>query len=143
MKEKYLYDKKMYDFTAGCYSGVIMPKEIMKKILKLNYKYESELKKILNDNKKELFVSDWTLANQMDGEKIKKQVTIKYALKNNPDIDYRIQSYSYTKPEYIKDFYLVDVREQAEQIAQEVLQEEIEKDNNKKMKKKFEDKGDK
>jgi len=131
MKEKFLYNKNMYDFTAGCYCGVVMPEHVMKKIMKLNYQYQNEIIKVLDTYKDELFESDWTLANEMDQDKIKKQVTITFALKNNYDIDSRIKSFAYIKPNFIKNFYVVDNREQASEVAKEILQEEIEKDASK------------
>lgn len=128
MKENYLCDKHMYKLDNGQYCGVAMPTHVMKKVMKLNAKYNSEIKKLLFDYKEELYSYSWTLANQMDGENIKEQVTIHYAL-TNPDkydsVDSRIETFSFTKPTYLKNFYIVDNREVANKIAQETLEEEL------------------
>jgi len=129
MKEKFLCDKHMYNFNAGCSCGVVMPEHVMKKIAKINCKYSNEVKKILNEYKDELYSSNWTLANKMDGDKIEKQVIIHYSLATDHDwnsVSNRIKLFSYIKPTYEKDFYVgVKDNEQAKEIAEEVLLEEL------------------
>ena len=131
MREQYLCDKHMYDFSNGCYCGVVVPENVMKELVKINIEYSNEVKKVLNKHKDKLYVSDWTLANEMENEKIKRQVIIKYTdISPNcwDGIEERIKRFSFAKPEYIKDFYIVNSRNQAEEIAEEILQEEIEKE---------------
>ena len=127
MRENHLLNKRMYDYNAGGHCGVVMPESVMKKLAKLNYEYSNEVKKILEENKGSLYVSDWTLANLMDGEKIKKQVTIRYAILGE-DVDHRISLYKANSPTYIKEFYLVKNREEAKEISEEILQELIEEE---------------
>lgn len=130
MREEFLYPKKMYDFPNGGYCGVVVPEHVMKKLVELNYAYSNEVKKILNEYKDELFVSDWTLANEKDGEVIKRQEIIKFASPEDSwdNIEDRINKFQYVKPEYLKEFYVVKDRETAENIAKEILKEKIEED---------------
>ena len=128
MREKYLVDRKMYAFHAGHYSGVIMPEHVMKKICKLNAKHAAEVKRVLHDHKDELMASDWTLANEMDGEKILKQITVRYALsdeKYHGEVTHRLSLFKPQGPEFLDEFYVVDSREQAQEIAEEILAEEL------------------
>lgn len=129
MKEEKLYDKKMYNLSAGKYCGLFMEEDVMKQVLKAQNKYINEVKKIFNSNKEKLKLSYWTLANKKDEEgNITKQVIIKYFLLNDTekDINDRINLFKVEQPQYIKELYMVKNYEEAKKIAEEVLQEQLE-----------------
>ncbi len=116
-------NKRMYDYPAGGYCGVIMPESVMKKLAKLNCKYSEEVRKVLDDNKDDLYPSLWTLANRMDGEKIAKQVTIKYVTtpRDVENIDRRISLFKAASPEYVETVYIVESYDEAKEIAESIL----------------------
>lgn len=124
LRDEKRINKRMYDYNAGGYCGVIMPEHVMKKIAKINCKYQTEVRKILEENKGDLLASDWTLANEKDGDKIKKQITIKYAIAGE-DVSSRIALFKAERPIYIEEFFIVESREEADLIAGEVLAAEI------------------
>lgn len=129
MKEEKLYDKKMYDLNAGMYCGLLMEEDVMKQVLKAQYRYINEIKKIFNSNKEKLRPSYWTLANKKDEEgNIKKQVTVKFFKQDciQEDIEYRIKLFKVEQPKHVKELYIVKDYEEAERIAEEVLQEQLE-----------------
>jgi len=126
-KEDKVIPKRLYEFNAGNYCGVFMPEHVMKKLVKLHSKYNDEVRKILNENKDELYASHWTLANKKDGEKIVKQVYVKYTKRGDKrDVENRISLFKVAQPEYQPTIYLVDSYEEANEIAEEVLKEELE-----------------
>lgn len=128
IKEERRVNERLYDFAAGCYCGVLMPEKVMKKIAKLNAKFSNEIRKILQDHEEIIHPSNWTLANEMDGDNIKTQVSIRYFLDDSEEdsLKRRIALFQPPKPEYYKDVFRVKNREEAKQIAEEVLQETIE-----------------
>lgn len=129
MKEEKLYDKKMYNLSAGKYCGLFMEEDVMQQVLKAQNKYINEVKKIFNSNKEKLKLSYWTLANKKDEEgHITKQVIIKFFILNDTekDINDRINLFKVEQPQYIKELYMVKNHEEAKKIAEEVLQEQLE-----------------
>jgi hypothetical protein len=132
MREQYLCDKNMYNYSAGGYCGVFMPQHVMKKIAKLAAQYSVDVRKVLNEHKDELLAAEWTLANQRDDNgKIKKQVTIHYARENagglyGDNVENRISLFKPAQPEHLSELYIVDSYEQAQAIAAEILAEELE-----------------
>lgn len=128
MKEEKLYNKKIYELNNGSYCGIYMEEDVMKKILKLQYEYMNNVKKILNENIDKLIPYDWTLANKIDENgKIQKQVIIHYFIQDysKEDLKRRIETFKVEQPRYIDKLYCVRDREQAKEIAEEVLQETI------------------
>lgn len=123
-------DKRMFDYSAGGYCGVVMPEHVMKRLAKLNHKYSSEVRKILHAHKDELYVSDWALANDMDGDEIKMQVVIRYSIPNGDDlsesVERRIELFQAAQPNYIEEFFLCDSRDEAREIAKEILRDTLE-----------------
>ena len=111
MKEEKLYDKKMYNLSAGKYCGLFMEEDVTKQVLKAQNKYINEVKKIFNSNKEKLKLSYWTLANKKDEE---------------GNINDRINLFKVEQPQYIKELYMVKNYEEAKKIAEEVLQEQLE-----------------
>lgn len=53
--------EKLFDFTAGVYCGVLMPEHVMRKLAKIQAAYLQDVKRLLTDNKNELYPSSWTL----------------------------------------------------------------------------------
>ncbi len=121
-------ERRLYDLPAGCFSGVYVPKNVMKKIFTLNAKYAGLVREVLEDHKDELYPTHWTLANIMDGDKIKKQTTIKYMLEKEHftgELDHRINLFTYDKPKLIDALYIAKNHDHAKKIAEAVMDEEI------------------
>ena len=104
MKEKYLPNKKYYNFSTNCTCGVVVDEKTMKKIQKVLYKAESEIKNILH-NSDDVRPYSWSLVNIMEGDKIKKQRTFHYA-DYDPfwNVKDRINELKLTTPKFMKDF---------------------------------------
>ena len=119
-----LIDKRLYDFSAGIYCGVFIPEKVMKKIAKLNAKYVNEVRKVLDDNKNELYPQEWTLANRMDGADIKKQVIVRYTLTSSTqkDVEKRIALFKAPLPHYEPEVFMVDSHKEAQEIAEKKLE---------------------
>ena len=130
MRQQFLHDKEMFDFSAGGYCGVYVPTHVMKKLGRLAAQYSNDVKKVLNEHAGELLASEWTLANRIDDNgKILKQVTIKYAKKVPSSWDSvakRITLFQPPQPQHIKELFVVENDEQAKEIANEILLEELE-----------------
>ena len=54
--------EQFYDLSFGCYCGVLVRKDLSKKIAKMIYRQTQELKELLASNLDEIEVSNWTLA---------------------------------------------------------------------------------
>ena len=54
--------KQYFNFSFGVYSGVFMDEPTMKKVAKLLYKQNQELKELLMKNADSLSLANWTLA---------------------------------------------------------------------------------
>ena len=101
MKEKYLPNKKYYNFSTNCTCGVVVDEKTMKKIQKVLYKAESEIKNILH-NSDDVRPYSWSLVNIMEGDKIKKQRIFYYA-DYDPfwNVKDRINELKLTTPKFI------------------------------------------
>lgn len=113
-----------YDFAAGSYCGVIMPEHVMRKLARLQADYTAEVQRLLTRHADELFASDWTLANKMDGERIEKQVTIRF-IQPDGDVCGRIKLFRPQQPTHLPRVYVVAHRESAKAIAESVLAAEL------------------
>lgn len=123
MKEKYLPDKKYYDFSTECLCGVVVDETTMKKIQAVLYKAESEIKNILH-SAKDVRPYDWSLANVMDGDKIIKQKIFHYAdYSGLYTVDERINSLKLTTPRFLADFYEIKNDEELEDLRKLLLEE--------------------
>ena len=72
MIEKYLPNKKYYEFSTNCRCGVVVNEATMKKIQKILYKAEAEIKNILH-NTDDVKPYSWSLVNIIENDIIKKQ----------------------------------------------------------------------
>lgn len=123
MKEKYLPNQKYYNFSTECYCGVVVDEKTMKRIQKVLYKAEAEIKNILH-NSDNVRPYSWSLVNIMDGEKIKKQKGFNYtSFYSWDDIKHRINNLKLTNPKYMKDFYEIKSEEELEDLKQCLLEE--------------------
>lgn len=133
-KEKYLPNKKYYEFSTNCICGVIVDEKTMKKIQKVLYKAEHEIKNILH-NSEDVRPYNWSLVNIKDGDKILKQKVFHYAKYTQDDWDNtenRINTLKLTTPRYMEDFYEIKSDEELEDLKMcllEELQEELEYGN--------------
>lgn len=123
MKEKYLPNQKYYNFSTECCCGVVVDENTMKRIQKVLYKAESEIKNILH-NSDNVRPYSWSLVNIMDGEKIKKQKTFQYpSLYDWDNVENRINNLKITTPEYMSDFYEIKSKEELEDLKKCLLKE--------------------
>ena len=119
-------NERLYNFSAGSYSGVLMTEKVFKKLAKINAKYSDEVRKVLSENKSQLYNSDWTLANHVVDGEIKKQISIYYVDENCRDVDHRIGLFKAPEPSYIPIVYQVSNRAEATAIAEDLIQDFIE-----------------
>ena len=123
MKEKYLPNQKYYNFSTECCCGVVVDENTMKRIQKVLYKAESEIKNILH-NSNNVRPYNWSLVNIMDGEKIKKQKTFQYpSFYDWDNVENRINNLKITTPEYMSDFYEIKSKEELEDLKKCLLKE--------------------
>lgn len=123
MKEKYLPNQKYYTFSTECTCGVLVDEKTMKRIQKVLYKAEAEIKNILH-NSDNVRVYSWNLVNIMDGEKIKKQRTFTYPSYYSWDrVEDRIDNLKLTTPRYQNDFYEIKSEKELEDLKKCLLKE--------------------
>ena len=123
MKEKYLPNQKYYNFSTECCCGVVVDENTMKRIQKVLYKAESEIKNILH-NSGNVRPYSWSLVNIKDGEKIKKQKTFQYpSFYDWDNVENRINNLKITTPEYMSDFYEIKSKEELEDLKKCLLKE--------------------
>lgn len=123
MKEKYLPNQKYYNFSTECCCGVVVDENTMKRIQKVLYKAESEIKNILH-NSDNVRPYSWSLVSIMDGEKIKKQKTFQYpSFYDWDNVENRINNLKITTPEYMSDFYEIKSKEELEDLKKCLLKE--------------------
>lgn len=123
MKEKYLPNQKYYNFSTECCCGVVVDENTMKRIQKVLYKAESEIKNILH-NSDNVRPYNWSLVNIMDGEKIKKQKTFQYpSFYDWDNVENRINNLKITTPEYMSDFYEIKSEEELKDLKKCLLKE--------------------
>ena len=123
MKEKYLPNQKYYNFSTECCCGVVVDENTMKRIQKVLYKAEAEIKNILH-NSDNVRPYSWSLVNIMDGEKIKKQKTFQYpSFYDWDNVENRINNLKITTPEYMSDFYEIKSKEELEDLKKCLLKE--------------------
>lgn len=117
---------KLFDYPAGNLCGVLIDEKTMKRLAKLTYKYEQDVRKILTEEKDNLYSSHWTLANEMDGEKIKRQVTITYVDdKSRLDVQRRIDLFKAPQPIYKDEVFVCTSHKEATKVAEMKLRGEI------------------
>lgn len=130
MKEKYLPNQKYYHFSTSCYCGVVVNEKTMRKIEKVLYKAEAEIKNILH-NSEDVRPYDWSLVNIMEGDKIKKQKTFHFPCYGYDDVSDRINRLKIAEPKYMDDFYEIKSDEELKELKKcllEELQEELQKE---------------
>ena len=55
------YPGTLYDYTAGHYCGVLVTERVMRKLAASQARHTEEVKRILSDNKDDVFPSSWAL----------------------------------------------------------------------------------
>lgn len=127
MKEKYLPNKKYYHFSTSCYCGVVVDEKTMRKIEKVLYKAEHEIKNILHTSE-DVRAYEWSLVNIMNGDKIAKQKVFQFTdYKGYDNMHDRINRLKIADPKYIPDFYEIKSDEELEELKQCLLEELAEK----------------
>ena len=123
MKEKYLPNKKYYHFSTSCHCGVVVDEKTMRKIEKVLYKAEHEIKNILH-NSEDVRPYAWSLVNIMNGDKIEKKKTFSYtAYEEYYNVFDRINSLKIAEPEYLDDFYEIKSDEELGELKKCLLKE--------------------
>ena len=123
MIEKYLPNKKYYEFSTNCRCGVVVNEATMKKIQKILYKAEAEIKNILH-NTDDVKPYSWSLVNIIENDIIKKQKVFYYT-EYAPywSTSERIDGLKLTTPRYLKDFYEIHSNEELEDVKKCLLEE--------------------
>ena len=112
-----------WKLNAGGYLGVLMPRHVMKKLIRLAAKHEEAVKAVLEEHESELYAHDWTI-NQ-DWEEVGKQITVTYVDPDEPwcsAVRGRIDLFRPNQPERVEFYHCT--REEAEQIACEIARGE-------------------
>lgn len=123
MKERFLPNKKYYHFSTSCYCGVVVDEKTMKRIEKVLYRAEAEVKNILHVSE-DVRPYSCSLVNIMDGDKIKKQKTFSYtAYEKYYNVNDRINNLKIAEPEYLKDFYEIKSDEELKELKECLLKE--------------------
>lgn len=109
-----IYPGTLYHYTAGLYCGVLMKESVMKKLAKLQQKHMEDVKRLLADNKDDLFPYSWTLYYP-NGE----QTTVTHF--DNRDVEEAIKSalMGSEKPEPKYPVYNTTSMEEAKRMAEE------------------------
>ena len=115
--------KKYYEFSTGCRCGVVVNEATMKKIQKILYKAEAEIKNILH-NTDDVKPYSWSLVNIIENDIIKKQKVFYYT-EYAPywSTSERIDGLKLTTPRYLKDFYEIHSNEELEDVKKCLLEE--------------------
>ena len=103
---------RYFDMPMGIYSGIIMSEEVMKKVHKLSYKFQEELKEILSNNLDEVHSASWILGYDKDGE----QISLKY-IDGTETKESKLERIDVLEstfvPIYLKDgFYQVNIKQE-------------------------------
>ena len=123
MKERFLPNKKYYHFSTSCYCGVVVDEKTMKRIEKVLYRAEAEVKNILHTSE-DVRLYSWSLVNIMDGNEIKKQKTFSYtAYEEYYNVNDRIDNLKIAEPKYLKDFYEIKSDEELKELKECLLKE--------------------
>lgn len=125
MKEKYLPNQKYYDFSTECYCGVVVDEKTMKRIQKVLYKAEAEIKQILH-NSENVRPYSWTCVNLFNENKdtIEKQEIIYYpTFEYETNASRRIDNLKLTTPKYIENFYEISNSKELDEVKKDMLRE--------------------
>lgn len=124
MKEKYLPNQKYYHFSTECYCGVVVDEKTMKRIQKVLYKAEAEIKQILH-NSENVRPYSWTCVNLIGKNKeIEKQTIISYpTFEYAKDVNSRIDNLKLTTPKYIENFYEISNSKELDEVKKDILAE--------------------
>lgn len=123
MKEKYLPNKKYYKFSTDCECGVVVDEKTMKKIQKILYKAEAEIKNILH-NAEDVRPYMWSCVSIKQGDRIITQRVFHYTEFNQwCSVDHRIDNLKLTTPRYLDDFYEIKNKEELEDVEKCLIAE--------------------
>lgn len=126
MKEKFLSSKKYYNFSTECKCGLLVDEKTMKKVLKVLYKAEAEIKSILH-NSEDVRPYAWGMVylHEDDNEnKITKSCYYRYP-EYHPfySVKERIDNLKLTTPEYCENFYEIHSEEEESYLKKCLLEE--------------------
>ena len=98
-------------------------KKTMRKIERVLYKAEHEIKNILH-NSEDVRPYGWSLVNIMNGDKIEKQKTFTFTeYSGYYNVCDRIDSLKIAEPKYIPDFYEIKSDKELEELKECLLKE--------------------
>lgn len=89
--------QRLYKFNPSGYCGFLLPEKTMKKLLKITIEHEEEVRKILTEDKDDLYLYGWGLAYP-NGKQT--SFTIAYPEWFRDEKQVRIDLFTAAKPEY-------------------------------------------
>lgn len=113
-------NENLYD-VSNTYCGVVVPRDVMNKIMKILTQAEKEIKDILYDNQDREYLQSWGLAYPNDEQ-------IHFYYQNwNPysTVTDRIEQLKLWKPEKIKHFYLLDEEKDLQELKDKITKGEL------------------
>lgn len=116
-----LYPEKLYDLNAGSYCGLLMPKEIMEKAVKILHKNSLELKELFRANKDKLRPSEWTMSDCPN------PVYVKFFVEKDwqEKVENRINLFKLQQPKPITECYMVEDFFDGQKIANFLKQQAL------------------
>lgn len=116
-----LHPEKLYDLSVNGYCGLLMPRELMKKAVKILHKNSQELKELFTANKDKIRPSDWSMSELPDPVYVKFFVDKDWQEK----VDQRISLFKLNQPEPITECYVVEDYFDGKKIANLLKQQKL------------------
>ena len=116
-----LHPEKLYDLNANCYCGILMPKDVMQKVVKILHKNSQEIQEIFRANKDRILPHHWTMSD------LPNPTYIKFFIEKNwkEEVDRRISLFKLKQPEPITECYIVEDYNEGQKIANFLKQQKL------------------
>lgn len=105
-------EEQYFKMDALGYCGVMMDKDIMKKVVALQQEYSSKLRELLHKHEDRLVAYDWTMS-YLGKYKTRKAVYAKY-ISSYQKVKDRIKLFKISPPETVENFLETTDRKEAE-----------------------------
>ena len=108
-----LHSEKLYDLAANGYCGLLMPKDVMEKAVKILHKNTLELRELFENNKANLRPSDWSMSSGHN------PVYVKFFVEKDwqEKVAARIKLFKLEQPKAINECYVVEDYNDGQKIA--------------------------
>ena len=109
-----IHNGSLYDYSAGCYCGVLVKESTMKKLVKLQNDHLQKVKSLLTDHadKGNVFSSHWTL-HHPEG----KQTNVRF-IDESKEVHHRIKTATTShQPTHHKLVFIANGMKEAKQMA--------------------------